>query len=85
MTVLLLFFTITLVSVAFIGANRIRYNDVQAAATAKKSGKKTTSAKKQPEELKLTFVVPRKDEETEKAKIRHFTCAFPTDQIHQVI
>jgi len=50
---------------------------------SKKGGKKT-SAKKQPEELKLTFVVPRKDEETEKAKIRHFTCAFPTDQIHQV-
>ena len=50
---------------------------------SKKSGKKTT-VKKQPEELKLTFVVPRKDEETEKAKIRHFTCAFPTDQIHQV-
>jgi len=50
---------------------------------SKKGGKKTT-VKKQPEELKLTFVVPRKDEETEKAKIRHFTCAFPTDQIHQV-
>ena len=50
---------------------------------SKKGGKKTT-VKKQPEELKLTFVVPRKDEDTEKAKIRHFTCAFPTDQIHQV-
>ena len=52
--------------------------------TAKKSVKKT-SVKKQPEELKLTFVIPRKEEETEKAKIRHFTCAFPTDQIHQVL
>ena len=51
---------------------------------SKKGGKKTT-AKKQPEELKLTFVIPRKEEETEKAKIRHFTCAFPTDQIHQVL
>lgn len=52
--------------------------------TSKKSVKKT-AAKKQPEELKLTFVIPRKEEETEKAKIRHFTCAFPTDQIHQVL
>lgn len=49
-----------------------------------KKSLKTTTVKKHPEELKLTFVLPRRDEETDKAKIRHFTCAFPTDQIHQV-
>ena len=50
-----------------------------------KKSLKTTTVKKHPEELKLTFVLPRRDEETDKAKIRHFTCAFPTDQIHQVL
>ena len=45
---------------------------------------KNTVAKKQPGELKLTYVTPRKDEDTEKAKIRHFTCAFPTEEIRQV-
>ena len=39
--ILVVFFVITLISVAFIGANRIRYTDVQAAASAKKKGEKT--------------------------------------------
>ena len=39
--ILLFFFLITLISVAFIGANRIRYTDVQAAASSKKKGEKS--------------------------------------------
>ena len=58
--------------------------DAENSEESKKKANKT-SPKKKPEELKLTFVVPRKNEETAKAKIRHFTCAFPTEQIHKVV
>ena len=40
--ILVFFFLITLIGVGCIGANRIRYTDVQAAASAKKKGQKTT-------------------------------------------
>ena len=39
--ILVFFFLITLISVAFIGANRIRYTDVQAAASSKKKGERS--------------------------------------------
>jgi len=43
--------------------------------------KKTVSNK--PEELKMSFMVPRKDESV-KAKIRHITCAFPMNEIRKI-
>ena len=40
-----IFFVFTLISLIFVGANRIRYTDITAAAKAKKKGEKTKKAK----------------------------------------
>ena len=45
--------------------------------------KKKKNVSNKPEELKMSYIVPRKDESS-KPKIRHITCAFPMTEIRKV-
>ena len=63
--------------------------DMSSKQTSKKARKSKKKAKKKPkttnkpQEFKMSFKVPNKDD-TEKEKIRHITCVFPMEQVRMV-